>query len=79
MKIGITGQVGFIGTHLKNFLTLQKGIEVVPFADDYFDDDRRLQNFVKNCDAIVHLQLSIDTHPLSIFMKKKLNLSKRMY
>ena len=46
MRIGITGQIGFIGTHLKNFLSLKEGVEVVPFADSYFDEEEQLQQFV---------------------------------
>lgn len=55
MKIGITGQSGFIGTHLKIFLSLQKGYETVPFKDEFFDNTQDLEQFVQNCDVIVHL------------------------
>jgi UDP-2-acetamido-2,6-beta-L-arabino-hexul-4-ose reductase len=56
LKVGITGQSGFIGTHLFNFLNLKKDrIVTVPFKDSYFDDDNRLIEFVSDCDAIVHL------------------------
>ncbi len=54
-KIGITGQAGFVGTHLYNYLALQEGVDLVPFADDYFDDDNKLREFVRSCDVIVHL------------------------
>ena len=55
IKIGITGQTGFIGTHLYNYLGLQDDIERVPFKDDYFKDINKLSEFVSSCDAIVHL------------------------
>ncbi|MCD4695524.1 MAG: NAD-dependent epimerase/dehydratase family protein, partial [Bacteroidales bacterium] len=55
LKVGITGQPGFMGTHLFNYLGLQKGIERIPFEDDYFKDKQKLNHFVKSCDAIVHL------------------------
>jgi UDP-2-acetamido-2,6-beta-L-arabino-hexul-4-ose reductase len=56
LKVGITGQVGFIGTHLYNFLKYCcKGIELIPFEDDYFKNDGKLSEFVKQCDKIVHL------------------------
>ncbi|SHJ44125.1 UDP-2-acetamido-2,6-beta-L-arabino-hexul-4-ose reductase [Tangfeifania diversioriginum] len=55
MKIGITGQSGFIGTHLYNYLGLQEGIERIPFEDDFFKDKSKLQSWVAKCDAIVHL------------------------
>ncbi len=55
IKIGITGQAGFIGTHLYNFFGLNKEIIRVPFYDDYFADPSKLEAFVGQCDAIVHL------------------------
>lgn len=54
-KVGITGQSGFMGTHLFNFLSLKEEIELVPFEDDYFKNDASLCSFVKQCDSIVHL------------------------
>jgi len=55
MKIGITGQAGFVGTHLYNFLGLQEGFERIPFQDGYFSSAETLENFVAQCDVIVHL------------------------
>lgn len=55
IRIGITGQSGFIGTHLFNYLGFQKDVERIPFADDYFADKIKLDEFVQQCDAIVHL------------------------
>ena len=55
ITIGITGQSGFMGTHLYNFLGLQEGIERIPFEDDFFHDTQKLQHWVQQCDAIVHL------------------------
>jgi UDP-2-acetamido-2,6-beta-L-arabino-hexul-4-ose reductase len=56
LKVGITGQTGFIGTHLFNFLNLKKEeIITIPFKDSYFDNDNRLIEFVTECDVIVHL------------------------
>lgn len=55
MKIGITGQSGFMGTHLYNFLGLQENVERIPFEDKYFDTEETLNNFVSQCDVIVHL------------------------
>lgn len=55
LKVGITGQSGFIGTHLFNFLGINNDIERIPFADDYFSDNHALNEFVNQCDVIVHL------------------------
>ncbi len=56
IKIGITGQAGFVGTHLFNTLGLQpEKFERISFEDAYFQDEAKLNDFVANCDAIVHL------------------------
>jgi UDP-2-acetamido-2,6-beta-L-arabino-hexul-4-ose reductase len=56
IKVGITGQSGFIGTHLYNTLGLYPDVfERIPFEDDYFENPEKLYQFVKSCDAIVHL------------------------
>ena len=54
LKIGISGQPGFMGTHLYNFLGLEDDIERIPFEDTFFDDETSLRNFVKDCDVIFH-------------------------
>lgn len=55
MKIGITGQSGFIGTHLFNYLGQQEDVKRILFKDEYFQDEEQLKEFVQACDVIVHL------------------------
>lgn len=56
IKVGITGQSGFVGTHLYNTLGLQTDqFERIAFEDSFFQNETKLKEFVKNCDAIVHL------------------------
>jgi UDP-2-acetamido-2,6-beta-L-arabino-hexul-4-ose reductase len=56
LHIGITGQTGFIGTHLYNFFGLKKDEVVrIPFEDTFFDSASRLEEFVSQCDVIIHL------------------------
>ena len=56
IKIGITGQRGFIGTNLYNTLGLYpERFERIPFEDKYFQDTQKLKNFASQCDVIVHL------------------------
>jgi UDP-2-acetamido-2,6-beta-L-arabino-hexul-4-ose reductase len=63
IRIGITGQAGFIGTHLYNELgLLPEQFERIPFEDEYFQDEEKLCSFVKSCDAIVHLA-AVNRHP----------------
>lgn len=56
LKIGITGQTGFIGTHLFNTLGLYPDKFIrIPFEDGFFKDEVLLNDFVGKCDVIVHL------------------------
>lgn len=56
IKIGITGQAGFVGTHMFNTLGLNsEKFERIPFEDEYFSDNSKLNAFVESCNAIVHL------------------------
>ncbi len=55
LRIGITGQAGFVGTHLYNFLGLHENIERIPFEVEYFQDGTLLNEWVSQCDVIVHL------------------------
>ncbi|OQA01363.1 MAG: NAD dependent epimerase/dehydratase family protein [Bacteroidetes bacterium ADurb.Bin408] len=56
VKIGITGQPGFVGTHLYNTLGLTPTVfQRIPFEDMYFSDSKKLEDFVASCDVIVHL------------------------
>lgn len=56
IKIGITGQSGFVGTHLFNTIGLYpEKYERIPFEDKFFEDSKKLEHFVRSCDVIVHL------------------------
>ncbi|WP_204345171.1 NAD-dependent epimerase/dehydratase family protein [Psychroserpens algicola] len=55
MKIGITGQAGFIGNHLFTTLSLDDSIALIPFERQFFEDETALNTFVSQCDVIVHL------------------------
>lgn len=55
-KIGITGQNGFIGYHLYQTLKLHpEEFQVVDFERSFFEKKEKLDEFVRQCDAIVHL------------------------
>ena len=56
VRIGITGQKGFIGSHLYNHFGLKKDeIKRIWFEDEYFSDENKLEEFVRQCDVIIHL------------------------
>ena len=54
-RVGITGQNGFVGRHLINFLSLQEDVELIHFNRNYFEREDQLKAFVSSCDTIVHL------------------------
>ena len=55
IKVGITGQAGYIGTYLFNYFGLQENLERVNFQDEFFNNPDSLDSFVRQCDVIVHL------------------------
>lgn len=62
-RIGITGQNGFVGSHLYNTLGLMPDkFERIDFERTFFEDSEKLDDFVKQCDVIVHLA-AMNRHP----------------
>ena len=56
LKIGITGQAGFVGSHLYHTLGLvPEKYTRIPFEDSFFEDEMLLRQFVRQCDVIIHL------------------------
>lgn len=69
LKIGITGQSGFVGSNLFNTLSLfPEKYERVPFEDSFFSNQNTLNSFIKKCDVIIHLAaLSRHTNPKVVY------------
>ena len=55
IKVGITGQPGFMGAHFFNYLGLKENIKRIHFEDQFFENGNQLDKFVQECDVIVHL------------------------
>ena len=56
VRIGITGQAGFVGINLSNYIQqFPQKYELISFEDKFFYEDGLLDEFVKQCDVIVHL------------------------
>lgn len=55
IKVGITGQRGFMGSHLYNYLGTKEEIEHVNFERSFFEDQSKLKTFVSSCDVILHI------------------------
>ena len=66
--IGITGQSGFIGSHLYSFFDRKDGLGCIPFLDEYFDQDSLLDRFTSKCDVIFHLaSVHRDPDPVKLY------------
>lgn len=69
-KIGITGQNGFVGSHLFNTLGLTpEKFERIPFDIACFENKQLMDEFVSQCDVIVHLA-AMNRHPEPEFIYK---------
>jgi len=79
IKVGITGQAGFVGTHLYNTLGLQpEKYERIPFKDEYFQNENALKEFVNSCDAIVHLAAMNRHNDPDVIYKTNIGLVKQL-
>lgn len=79
IKVGITGQQGFIGSHLFNTLGLfPERFERVYFEDSYYSNDDKLSEFVAGCDTIVH-HAALNRHPdPDVIYQTNVDLVKRL-
>lgn len=56
LRIGITGQAGFLGSHLYNTLGLfPEEFSRIDFKREYLDDEQELDAFISQCDVVIHL------------------------
>jgi UDP-2-acetamido-2,6-beta-L-arabino-hexul-4-ose reductase len=78
IKVGITGQAGFVGTHLYNTLALHPNkFQRIPFKDSYFQNEEKLKEFVTQCDAIVHLAAMNRHNDPEVIYKTNIGLVKQ--
>jgi UDP-2-acetamido-2,6-beta-L-arabino-hexul-4-ose reductase len=55
IKLGVTGSSGFIGWHLKCYLSQSTNLEMLACDREVFNDDDKFLNFIKKSDVILHL------------------------
>ena len=78
-RIGITGQNGFIGKHLYNTLGLFPGeFERINFQKDFFENENKLDEFVAQCDVIVHLAAKNRHNDPQVIYDTNLDLVKKL-
>ena len=79
LKIGITGQSGFIGTHLYNTLKIfPEKYKCISFQRNFFDNHNRLEQFVSQCNVIVHLAALNRHNDPAVIYETNLNLVNRL-
>ncbi|MCD9616549.1 polysaccharide biosynthesis C-terminal domain-containing protein [Chryseobacterium gleum] len=78
-RIGITGQNGFVGSHLYNTLGLKpEEFERIEFKKEFFNNPEKLDHFVEQCDVIVHLA-AMNRHPdPEVIFENNINLVKEL-
>ena len=55
IKVGITGQEGFMGSHLYNYFGTKEDIELISYDISFFKNSDKLKEFASNCDVVIHL------------------------
>ena len=79
MKIGITGQNGFIGYHLTQTINYTlKDWSIVPFKRSFLDDSKALDFFVSSCDVIVHLAAMNRHENMEVLYKTNMDLVEQL-
>ncbi|MCI0498753.1 MAG: NAD-dependent epimerase/dehydratase family protein [Planctomycetales bacterium] len=76
-KIGITGLSGFVGTHLRDRLSREQEMEVLPFEDGYYDNPEAFVEFAKKADVIVHLA-GVNRHEPQVVYQKNIELMEKL-
>jgi UDP-2-acetamido-2,6-beta-L-arabino-hexul-4-ose reductase len=79
LKVGITGQAGFVGQHLYNTLGLfPDEFERVDFEKAYFCSEKQLNDFVSQCDVIVHLAAMNRHNDAEVIYQTNIGLVKKL-
>ncbi|MDO5561327.1 MAG: NAD-dependent epimerase/dehydratase family protein [bacterium] len=55
IKVGITGNTGFLGQHLSQAITSDNELSLIPFSKEMFLQQKNFNRFVNQIDCLVHL------------------------
>jgi UDP-2-acetamido-2,6-beta-L-arabino-hexul-4-ose reductase len=79
IRVGITGNTGFIGYHLFQTINLYKDeFALVEFEKSIFDDSLKLDAFVSSCDVIIHLAALNRHNETKVIYETNLSLAKNL-
>jgi len=79
LKIGITGQEGFVGTHLYNTLKLAPNeFSCIDYDISFFSNETQLDAFVAQCDVIVHLAAMNRHNDPAVLYNTNIELVKKL-
>lgn len=79
IKIGITGETGFVGQHLFHTIGLfPEEFERIAFDKSIFENSEKLQLFVSRCDVIVHLAAMNRHHDPGVIYQTNTRLVKKL-
>ena len=79
IKVGITGQKGFVGQHLYNTLALfPEQYTLINFEKTFFEEQTLLDNFVSQCDVVVHLAALNRHHDPQIIYNTNIELIRKL-
>ena len=79
LKVGITGQNGFIGQHLYNSIGLEiNKFKIIDFEKGYFQKEKQLDAFVSQCDVIIHLAAMNRHFDEEVIYKTNIELVERL-
>ena len=77
IKVGITGQEGFVGKHLYQTLGLFPDEFLrMEFQRNFFENENDLDNFVSQCDVIVHLAAMNRHESQDVIYETNVNLER---
>jgi len=78
IRIGVTGQQGFLGGHLSRQIELLEKYELVHFKRNFFNSETLLDGFVSSVDVIVHLAAMNRHEDSNVIYETNLDLTKRL-
>ncbi len=78
INVGITGNKGFIGSHLNNRIHLLNDINLISFERKFFNDTKSLNLFTSKCDIIVHLAALNRHHDEKTIYRTNVDLVKKL-